>query len=116
MDYDGAPIFIEEILKRKAIGLEADLASAVVVHQQHRHIPSVFWMKGILKVQVTARRGEGRLALADLVHVKAMEAWRQVVHYRSNANLILHILAQPDCSHGIALDILELSAGVFITP
>jgi hypothetical protein len=72
-------------------------------------------MKGILKVQVTARRGEGGLALADLVHVKAMEAWRQVVHFRSNINLILPTLAQPDFSHGIALDILELSAGVFIT-
>jgi hypothetical protein len=45
-----------------------------------------------------------------------MEAWRQVVHYRSNVNLILHILAQPDFSHGITLDILELSAEAFITP
>src|SRR5918992_2596004 len=115
MDDDGAPIFIEGILKRKAIGLEAGLASAVVVHQQHRHIPRVVWMKGILKVQVTARGGEGGLALAHLVHVKAVEAWRQVVHYRSNFNLVPLILAQPDCSYGIALDIVELSADVFIT-
>jgi hypothetical protein len=74
----------------------------------------VFWVKGVLKVQVTARGGEGGLALANLVHVKAMEAWRKVVHYRSNVNLIPHILAQPDFSHGIALDILELSAEAFI--
>src|SRR5918999_4299561 len=105
MDYDGAPIFIEEILKRKAIGLEADLASAVVVHQQHRHIPSVFWMKGILKVQVTARGGEGGLALADLVQVKAVKARREVMHFHLNFNLIFPILAQLDFSHGIALDI-----------
>jgi hypothetical protein len=72
-------------------------------------------MKGILKVQVTARGGEGGLALAHLVHVKAVEAWRQVVHYRSNFNLVPLILAQPDCSYGIALDIVELSADVFIT-
>jgi hypothetical protein len=72
-------------------------------------------MKGILKVQVTARGGEGGLALANLVHVKAVEAWREVVHFRSNFNLILPNLAQPNFSHGIALDILELSADFFIT-
>jgi hypothetical protein len=73
-------------------------------------------MKGILKIQVTTRGGEGGLALADLMHVKAMEAWRQVVHFHLNFNLIFRILAQPDLSHGIALNILELSEDVFITP
>jgi hypothetical protein len=43
-----------------------------------------------------------------------MEAWRQVVHYGSDINLIFHILAQPDFSHGIALAILELSVRAFI--
>jgi hypothetical protein len=76
----------------------------------------VFWVSGVLKVQVTARRGEGGLALADPVHVKAMEAWREAVHFRSNDNLVLLILAQPDCSHGIALTILELRTGIFIIP
>jgi hypothetical protein len=65
---------------------------------------------------VTARGGEGRLALANAVHVKAVEAWREVVHLRLNDNLVLPILAQPDCAHGIALNIVELSAGFFILP
>ena len=93
MDDDGAPVFIEEILKRKAIGLKADLASAVTVHQQYRHIPRMVWVKGIRKVQVTTRGGEGGLALANLVHVKTMETWRQVVYCDSNINLILRMLA-----------------------
>jgi hypothetical protein len=73
-------------------------------------------MRGVLKVHVAASGGEGRLALADAVHVKAVEAWREVVHLRSNDNLVLPILAQPDCSHRIALAILELSAGIFVIP
>jgi hypothetical protein len=76
----------------------------------------VVWVKGILKVQVTTRGGEGELALAHLVDVKAMEAWRQVMHFRSDIDLILPMLAQPDFSHRIGLAILELSVGFFISP